>query len=206
MKSEKLLELIKRVQAIAQSGLTYTENKYDIDRYQQLREISVDLMQLLSDEEIEKIKNLFTFEKGYQTPKVDVRGVVFRDNEILMVKESVDGRWSIPGGWADIGFSPFEIAVKEVQEEAGLVVEPVRLLAVLDKRKSKHPPDIYHVYKIFILCRERSGDTKPGMETLDVDWFKEDDLPPLSGLRNTKEQIELMFEYNRDPGKDSVCD
>ena len=132
------LEVAKKIQAIAQSGLEYGYDKYDLDRYQQLREISVEIMHGLTDEPVEKITNLFASEKGYQTPKVDIRGVVFRDNKLLVVKEGIDGKWTIPGGWADVCFSPFEIAEKEVWEEAGLKVKSKRLLAVLDKTKWRY--------------------------------------------------------------------
>lgn len=202
----KLLEIIKRIQALAQAGLTYSENKYDLDRYQQLREISVEMLNELTGENILKIKNLFASEKGYQTPKVDVRGVVFKEDKILMVKETIDGKWSLPGGWADIGLTPFEVAKKEVLEEAGLEVLPVRLLAVHDKKCHPHPIDIYHVYKMFILCKIKGGKLRGSMETSEAGWFGLDDLPPLSEFRITASQIQLMFEYKNNPDKDVICD
>jgi ADP-ribose pyrophosphatase YjhB (NUDIX family) len=200
------LDLAKRLQAIAQAGLTFSENKYDIDRYEQLRKISQEVMQDFTDAPMEKITRLFATEKGYQTPKVDVRGVVFRDHKILLVKEGIDGLWSIPGGWADIGLSPAEIAVKEIQEEAGLEVKADRLLAVLDKHKHLHPPDIYHAYKIFIRCTEIGGILKPGMETLDAGFFSMDKIPELSAPRITSEQVNLMFSFLEHPDKPPVCD
>ena len=204
--NHKLLDITKRIQAIAQAGLTYSENKYDLDRYQQLREISVEILNELTGEDILKIKDLFTFEKGYQTPKVDIRGVVFKEDKILMVKETIDGKWSLPGGWADIGLTPFEVAKKEVFEEAGLEVEPIRLLAVHDKKCHPHPIDIYHVYKMFILCEVTGGKLRGSMETSDVQWFGLNELPPLSEFRITASQIQLMFEYKNNPGKDVLCD
>ena len=198
--------IAKEIQAIAQAGLTYGENKYDIDRYQQLRELSVRILAEYSDTPMEKVRELFANEEGYQTPKVDIRGVVFRHGKILMVKESLDGKWSLPGGWADVNYSPFEIAQKEVFEEAGIGVKPKRLLAVFDKMKHSHPPDIYHVYKLFILCEDSGEDIKPGMETSDVAWIGRNEIPPLSELRITKKQIETMFEFHDNPGKDVLCD
>jgi ADP-ribose pyrophosphatase YjhB (NUDIX family) len=200
------LDLAKRLQAIAQAGLTFTENKYDIDRYEQLRRISVELMHDFTDAPIEKITSLFATEKGYQTPKVDIRGVVFRENKILLVREGIDGLWSIPGGWADVGLSPAEIAVKEIEEEAGLIVQAGRLLAVLDKHKHYHPPDIYHAYKIFILCKEVGGTLKPGMETLDAGFYSPDGIPELSTPRITMEQIQLMFDFLKHPDKQAIVD
>ncbi|MDP4207224.1 MAG: NUDIX hydrolase [Bacteroidota bacterium] len=200
------LEYAKKIQSIAQIGLAFSQNQFDIERYGQLRQISFEMMEALSTSPIERIITLFEHEQGYQTPKVDIRGVVFRGDKILMVREKADGCWSLPGGWADIGFSPNEIAVKEVWEEAGLNVEPVRILAVLDKKCHNHPPSPWHVYKIFILCRDNGGTPKPGDETLDAGFFTSEKLPPLSVERITDSQIELMFEYLTNPEKLTVCD
>ena len=200
------LDIAKQIQSISQAGLTFTENKYDQERYEILRDLSVQIIHEQTGLVKEKVKEVFASEKGYQTPKVDIRGVVFRKGKILMVQESIDNHWSIPGGWADVGFTPFEVAGKEVFEEAGLEVNPIRLSAVLDKRSHKHPPDLFHVYKMFILCKDTGGPLKCGMETLDAGFFGLDELPPLSVNRNTKEQIELMFEFHRNPDKKMVCD
>ncbi len=205
-KNYKWLDMAKRLQAVAQAGLTYSENKYDIDRYEQIRQLSMEVMHDFTGMEMQTLTDLFASEKGYQTPKVDVRGVVFRDNKILMVRETIDGDWSVPGGWADVGLTPFEVARKEVFEEAGLIVSPVRLLAVLDKKCHNHPPDLYHIYKIFVLCEEKGGTLQGGMETSETGFFSPDNLPPLSMPRITEEQIRLMFEYKNDPGKPAVCD
>jgi ADP-ribose pyrophosphatase YjhB (NUDIX family) len=200
------LEMAKRLQAIAQAGLEYSENKYDIDRYQQIRQLSLEIMHDFTELPMDKLIDVFSSEKGYQTPKVDVRGVVFRGDQILMVRETIDGRWSVPGGWADVGLTPFEVARKEVYEEAGLEVRPIRMLAVLDKKCHSHPPDLYHIYKIFILCEELGGDLKGGMETSETGFFSMDNLPLLSEPRITREQITLMFDYRNNPGKEAVCD
>lgn len=201
------LTIAKELQAIAQTGLTFTENKYDDERYQMIRAISVRILNEYTDAPIEKIRDVFAFETGYQTPKVDIRGVVFRDNKILMIKEDVDGKWTLPGGWADIGLSPFEIAKKEVFEEAGLEVTPKRLLAVYDKAKDPdHPQDYYHIYKLFILCADSGGEVKTGMETTDVGWFNLDEIPELSTPRITMKQIRRMFEYKDNPGLEVDCD
>ena len=195
-----------RLQAIAQAGLEYSDNKYDIDRYQQLRKLSTEIMHDFTGMAMNKLTALFASEKGYQTPKVDVRGVVFRDNKLLLVRETIDNNWSVPGGWADVGLTPFENARKEVFEESGLEVEPVRILAVLDKKSHNHPPDLYDIYKIFILCKERGGHLQIGMETSDTGFFGPDELPSLSTPRITEEQIKLMFDYNNNPAKEAVCD
>jgi ADP-ribose pyrophosphatase YjhB (NUDIX family) len=200
------LDLAKRMQALAQSGLEYSENKYDRDRYQQMREMSLEIMRDFTDLRMDKLVGAFASEQGYQTPKVDVRGVVFRGDQILMVRETIDGNWSLPGGWADVGLTPSEVAIKEVWEESGLVVVPERLLAILDKKRHNHPPDMFHIYKIFILCRETGGELKGGMETSETGVFGPDKFPPLSVPRITTEQIRLMYEYKNDPLKPALFD
>jgi ADP-ribose pyrophosphatase YjhB (NUDIX family) len=200
------LQIAKELQSLAQAGLAYGENKYDLERYRQLREMSIHIMNEYTDAPIEKIQNLFANEDGYQTPKVDIRAVVFRSGKILMVRESIDGLWTLPGGWADVGYTPFEVAAKEVYEEAGIEVKPIQLLAVFDKMKHAHPPDRYHVYKLFILCNDSCQITHPGMETTDVAWISRDKIPPLSLLRITQEQIQLMFDFYDNPDKEVMCD
>ncbi|MES2733398.1 MAG: NUDIX hydrolase [Bacteroidota bacterium] len=200
------LAIAKRIQAIAQAGLTYAENGYDQERYAELQNISLDILHHLTDEPVEKIRALFTNEIGYQTPKVDVRGVVFEEGKILMVREKIDGCWSLPGGWADVGYTPKEVAVKEVWEESGLVVEAVRLLAVLDKKCHQHPPTPYYSYKIFILCQVVGGALAQGLETSEVGYFEETHLPELSLDRITEPQIKLMFDMHRNPSLAVVCD
>lgn len=189
-----ILDYIKRVRAIAQNGLTYCENPYDIERYEELKELSFSMLNILTDAPIEKIKNFFTDEKGYQTPKVDVRAVVMKSDKILLVKEKIDGKWSLPGGWCDIGFSPSQMAKKEIWEEAGYEVSVEKLLALYDKECHGHPKDIYHIYKLFFKCSIIGGDGLGGMETSDVGYFSINDLPPLSLTRNTEEQISAMFD------------
>jgi ADP-ribose pyrophosphatase YjhB (NUDIX family) len=200
------LETAKKLQAMAQSGLAYCTNQYDIERYEELRDISADMMSKYTDTEITMVKSLFCNETGYQTPKVDIRGVIFKDNKILMVREKLDGAWALPGGWADIGLTPAEVAVKEVKEEAGLQVKPIRLLAVFDKKCHPHPPSPYHVYKIFILCEIVGGSLRTGMETSDARFFGSHELPELSVERNTESQIKIMFEYLENPNKEAMLD
>lgn len=203
---KKLLAYIQRVQALAQCGLAYTENPYDIERYQELRDLSVGMVALLSDEKVETIHGLFAGETGYQTPKVDVRAVVIHEGKILMVREKIDGCWSLPGGWADIGYTPGEVAVKETWEEAGLRVKSDKLLAVLDKKCHPHPPSPFYSYKIFVKCNIISGDAAPGLETSEVGFFGPGELPPLSVDRNTESQIRMMFEFDNGQRVEPVFD
>jgi len=204
MESKKLMELVQRIKAISHLGLLYASNEYETERYHQLQEITNNILQQLTNEPIENIQGYFTEGKEYITPKVDIRAVVFNDKkEILLVKEKADGRWSLPGGWADIGYTPSEIAISEVKEETGLDVKAGKLLAVLDKRCYPHPPEATYVYKFFIQCYLSGGDFTKVFDILDKGFFAKDALPPLSLNRVLAEQIEMMFEYLEDPGKET---
>ena len=203
----KLLELSKRIRAISQNGLTYSHSEYDTERYRELQNISDTITSLVSGVEVSQIADSFYIENDYVTPKVDIRAVVFDENKrILMVKESADNCWSLPGGWADVGFSPKKIAMKEVKEETGLDVVPLRLLAVMDKKCHNHPPALHYAYKIFILCKISGGTFTETFDILDKGFFDKDNLPELSLHRVTKEQIDLMFDYMEHPDKEAVVD
>jgi ADP-ribose pyrophosphatase YjhB (NUDIX family) len=193
----ELLQLAKQLQALAETGLHYSENDYDLDRYQIIEEISLRMLSLLSGISAETIELTTPERNGYRTPKVDVRSVVFNDrDEILLVQERIDSRWSLPGGWCDVGYTPSETAVKETFEEAGLKVRVKRLLAVLDKKCHEHPEDLFYSYKLFLECEAENFEIKSGMETLDVGFFPQHKLPELSTPRNTAGQIQLMFDFH----------
>lgn len=202
----KWLEWAKQIQGISQAGLEYSKDMYDIERFEQLRALSVEIMHQYTDVEVEKVQQLFASETGYATPKVDIRAVVFQQDKILMVREKQDGAWALPGGWGDIGLSPKQIAVKETREESGFEVEAVRLLGVADKNFHNHPPSPWHVYKFFILCRIVGGEATVGDETSDVGFFAAHELPPLSVERNTEEQMLKMFDCMKSPHKTVFCD
>jgi ADP-ribose pyrophosphatase YjhB (NUDIX family) len=195
----KWLDWAKQLQSIAQAGLTYSKDVYDLERFELIRNISVEIMSQHTVMEMTVIKDLFASEAGYATPKVDIRAVVFKENKILMVRENTDGNWSLPGGWADIGLTPSEVAVKEVKEETGFDVKAVKLLAVFDKKCHPHPPSPFHVYKMFIQCEIIGGQPMEGIETSAVGFFAENELPPLSIARNTKTQIEMAFKHLHNP-------
>lgn len=192
----QLLELAQRVQALSENGQHFAESDFDMDRYTELEKISLEMISLITDTSIEIIQPHIEEKFGYRTPKVDVRAVVFnQDDAILMVKEKVDGKWSLPGGWADVGYTAAEIAVKETSEEAGIDVEPGKLLAIFDKKCHDHPPDIFYSYKLFIECKPLNDKLETGYETLDAVYFAADDLPELSTPRNTRNQVEMMFDF-----------
>lgn len=204
--SYKWLEWAKKIQAISQSGLSFSNDNFDIERYEELRKISAEIMEQYTDLEMEKITGLFTNEVGYQTPKIDVRGAVFNNDKILMVRERIDDKWSLPGGFCDIGLSPSENIVKEVKEESGYNVKVNKIVALLDMNKHSHPPQPHHYYKIFIQCELTGGQAKTGIETKDVRFFSEENLPKLSSGRNTQDQIKMLFCFLRDPNKVSIFD
>lgn len=202
----KWLEWAKRIQSLSQAGLTFSKDVYDMERYEELRKISAEIMEEYTDLEMEKIKDLFTNEKGYQTPKVDVRGVVFSDRKILMVREKIDNKWSLPGGFCDVGLSPSENIVKEIKEESGFDVVPTKLLALLDMNKHPHPPQPYHYYKLFIQCEIIGGKASSGIETKGIGFYAENEIPILSLNRNTDSQINMLFDFLRNPNKDTILD
>lgn len=202
----KWLDWAKRIQALSQSGLAFSKDLYDIERYEELREISAEIMAEHTNLEINIINDLFTNETGYQTPKVDVRGVVFKNGKILMVKENIDNQWALPGGFCDVGMSPSENVVKEIKEESNYDVNPVKLIALLDKNKHPHPPEAYHYYKVFILCEIIGGEPATGLETSQVEFFSEHNLPPLSENRNTVTQLKMVFDFLRNPEKEAIFD
>ena len=194
------VEWSKRLQAIAQNGLTFAHDEYDIERYSAIRQIAAEMLSEGSGLEPAVIVGLLEKEKDYATPKVDVRGVVFRDDQLLLVRERSDGRWTLPGGWADVGASPVENVVREVFEESGFKTRASKILAVLDRSKHPHePPFAFHVYKIFVLCTIVGGEETLSSETDSVGFFPESEIPELSITRVTSGQVSRMFEHHRNP-------
>jgi ADP-ribose pyrophosphatase YjhB (NUDIX family) len=194
----KWLEWTKRLQTLSQNGLTYAKDPFDRERYDQIRHIAAEMLAEQAGVKIEDVLDLFVREKDYATPKVDVRGAVFRDGKILLVKERSDGRWALPGGWADVGESPSESVEREVREESGFHVKAKRLAAVYDRGKHPHKPLMhYHIYKLFFICEITGGRAATSSETEQVAFFEESDLPELSITKILPEQIAKMFDYYR---------
>lgn len=195
----KWLEWATKLQSIAQSGLTFGVNQYDLDRYQQIRDLSVDILHEYTGLSNEKITGFFANETGYQTPKVDVRAAVFRDEKILLVKEKTNGRWSLPGGWADVNTSVSESAVRECLEEAGAAVNAKRIIAVHMANRQNNFIYPFTIYKIIIECELVDYSFKENTETLESGFFAAGNLPDLSLERNTPEQIHLCFMAKNSP-------
>jgi len=193
------LEWAKRLQAAAQNGLAYNPDPFNLERYEAVRRVAAEMMAAHSDAVADRIGDLFAGQVGHATPKVDVRGVVFREHQVLLVKERVDGRWSLPGGWADVYDSPSEATVREIWEESGYRTRATKVLAVYDRSKQGHPPFPFHTYKIFFLCELLGGTPTSSIETDDVGFFDEHDLPELSVGRVTQAQIGRFFAHYRDP-------
>lgn len=205
------LGIAQRLQALAQAGLAYAPNAFDAERYEEVQALSLRLMAGLTGEPVAQLHALFAGETGYPTPKVDIRAVLFRGlDEVLLVQEKMDGnRWSLPGGWADVGYTPFEVAVKEVGEETGLATEAVRLLALLDKKQHAHPPQPWYVYKAFVRCRVVGGELQADtVETAGVRWVHRRELPTLalSTDRVTQAQLERLFAFAHEPDLPTWCD
>jgi len=196
----KWLAWAQRLQALSQSGLTYSENPFEIERYEAIREISAEMMASQSDADPAKVRDLFAEQWGYATPKVDVRGVVFRDGKILLVKEKRDGGWTLPGGFADVGDTASESVVREIHEETGYEARAVKLLAVWDRQRQGHVPlRPFHIYKLAFRCEIVGGAPKDSVETEDPRFFDESQIPPLSLGRTTPSQIARLFEHLRHP-------
>ncbi len=190
----------REIQAIAQTGLHFSESVYDRERYERLRDIAAAMFAARSDATESAIRATFAAQTGYATPKVDVRGVVLKDNQILLVRETSDGLWTLPGGWADVNDSPSEAVVREIREESGFLTRATRLIALFDRSKHAHQPLFpFHVYKLFIACELLGGSAQTSNETSEVGFFDPDRLPPLSVGRVTPDQIAICIRGWNDP-------
>lgn len=193
------LEWAREIQALAQSGNAYALNDFQRERYQRLAEIAAEIVAEHTTLASNRILEQYLGQKGYATPKVDVRAVVFRGRSLLMVQERLDGGWTLPGGWADVGDLPSQAVEREVSEEAGLQVRAVRLIGVYDANRSG-PLDLFHAYKLVFLCQEQAGELRPSPETTAVEFFNEEHLPgQLSGERTTPRHLRDAFTLLDNP-------
>ena len=190
---EPWLKWAMEIQSIAQIGLTYTKDEYDKERYEQLRNIASEMLSYKTDIPVDKVKNLFCNEQGYQTPKLDTRAAIFKDDKILLVHEK-NGFWSLPGGWVDILESIESNTIKEVKEEAGLDVVAKKVIAIQDRNKHNTPIYPYGVCKIFVECEVMGGEFVENIETVEIGYFSIDNLPKLAEEKCTQKQVEMCFE------------
>jgi ADP-ribose pyrophosphatase YjhB (NUDIX family) len=206
----KWLDFAQRIQALAQTGLNYEPHRFDQERYDKLLDIAAAMFSAYSDTDIEHITGVFRQQTGHATPKVDVRGVVFREDKLLLVREQLDGgRWTLPGGWADINEAPSIATVREVYEETGYRAQAVKLLALYDRRLHGHPPGVFHAYKLFFRCEllndqpeqaQVDNQSASFVETSEATFFAESEIPAdLSLGRVTPSQIRRFFEHLRQP-------
>ena len=187
--------LARELAALAQTGSHFSKDAYDQERYRRINELAAALLAEGSDVSAETVLNWSKAEFGYATPKVDVRAFILEDNQVLLIREDADeGRWTLPGGWADVNESPSESVVREVREECGFEIQPIRLLAVFDREKQGHvPPFPYHVYKLFFQCEIIGGEARRTAESSESGFFREDELPELSNSRVLPQQIQDFF-------------
>lgn len=203
---EKWLKWAMEIQSIAQAGLAYTQNNYDIERYERLREISAEIIAEKSYINLEKVKDLFCNEEGYQTPKIDTRAVIFKDNKILLTHEN-NGTWSLPGGWCDVLESVKSNTIKEVKEETGLNVKAIKVIAIQDRNKHNKPTYAYGICKIFILCDVIDGEFIENIETTEIKYFSLDEIPNnLAEEKTNKDQIEMCFKAFNDKNWETQFD
>ena len=201
----KWLEWVIELQSLAQAGLTYGKDVYDKERYERIREISAEMLAHKADISVEKVKELFCNETGYQTPKLDTRAAIFEDGKVLLVKEN-NGKWPLPGGWVDVNVSVKENIIKEVKEESGFDVTADRIIAVQDRAKHNLPVYAYGVCKIFVLCSVIGGQFEKNIETTGFCYFQENELPELATEKNSEEQIKMCFNAYRNKDWVTVFD
>ena len=198
MDKNRWLDWAKELQDLSQNALAYCKDMYDIERFQRIREISAEMMAEITDLPIRQVKDYFCSGDGYQTPKIETRAAVFRDGGILLVQER-SGLWCMPGGWVDYNLSVRTNTVKEVLEEAGMVVEAERLIALEDRNRHHEERHAHEILSVLVLCRYISGEFQPNTETVDSGFFTLDNLPPLSTGKTTREHIELSYRAFNDP-------
>ena len=199
------LNWIIELQSLAQAGLTYGKDIYDKERYERIRDISAEMLANKTDISVEKVKDLFCNETGYQTPKLDTRAAIFENGKILLVREN-NGKWSLPGGWVDVNVSVKENTIKEVKEESGLDVTADKIIAVQDRAKHNLPVYAYGVCKIFVLCSVVGDQFEENIETTEFGYFAENECPELATEKNNEGQIKMCFEAYRDEHWETVFD
>ena len=200
------LRWAQRLQALAQTGLTYAKDPFDRERYEEVRRLAVEMASARLGVPAEEVRVAFASSLGYPTVKVDVRAVVFRDGELLLVRERRSGRWTFPGGWADAGDTPSLAAQRETLEESGYRVRAEKLIALLDKTRHEHPPSIDYTYKVLVGCRLEGGEPVTSHEIDAVGFFRRDALPDLDLDRTTPGQVALAWAHHEDPARPSDFD
>ena len=201
----KWMEWAREIFSLSQAGLTYSRNEFDLERYKRLQEITAEMIASQSELTKESVLESFSMQAGYTTPKIDVRGAVVREGRILLIQERMDRRWAMPGGWADLGNAPASVAEREVWEESGYYVKAEKVVAVIDANRIQ-PMEFYHAFKIIFLCKLLDGEPRTSHETMAVDFFDPEDLPPLSIYRTNENMLHEVFEHVRNPARPTAFD
>lgn len=204
-KQPKWIEWAREIFSLSQAGLAYSRNEFDLARYKRLQEITAEMIESQSELSKESVLESFSMQAGYATPKVDVRGAVVRDDTILLIQERTDGKWAMPGGWADLGNAPASVAEREVWEESGYRVKAEKVVAVIDANRIE-PMEFYHAFKIIFLCRLIDGEPRTSNETMGVGFFDLNNLPPLSLFRTNEDMLREVFAHIQDPSRPAAFD
>lgn len=197
--ADDLPDWYRRLRVVAQYGLTYSKDPYDLERFREVLAVTEEMATRIAREPVERVSEALRLELGPPSPKLDVRAAVFEGDRILLVREASDGLWTLPGGWVDLGDAPGAAAAREVREESGLICAPRKLFAVLDRNRHPHGPLLYHTYKLFFWCELLGGELSTSLETTGAEFFTRDALPPLSRTRVLPEQIAMAFRHYEDP-------
>ncbi len=205
MMGTKWIEWAREIYSLSQAGLVYSKNEFDLERYKRLQEITAEMIENQSGLSKESVLQSFSMQAGYVTPKIDVRGAIIRENKILLIQEKADGKWAMPGGWADLGDAPASVAEREVWEESGYRVKAEKVVAVIDANRIK-PMEFYHAFKIIFLCRLIGGEPQISHETLAVDFFELNNIPSLSIYRTNENMLKEVFEHLKDPARPTYFD
>jgi ADP-ribose pyrophosphatase YjhB (NUDIX family) len=205
-KSFNWLDIAREVQQLAQTGNAFAVTNYEKDRYKRLSEIVAEIIEHHTQLDKEAVQKVLMEQPGYATPKVDVRSVVIKDNKILLVQESTDNCWAMPGGWADVGDYPSQVAIRETKEESGYDVKPIKIIGVFDANRTGRRLEFFHAFKIIFLCELIGGEAKTSDETLDVKFFSFNELPPLSMNRTNQKHIDEIKLHLEDPERKTYFD
>jgi ADP-ribose pyrophosphatase YjhB (NUDIX family) len=200
------LDLARRLLALSQTGLHFCTEEYDRERYREVADIAAQLLAVDSNRDVGEIQRAWFVEDGYSTPKIDVRGAIFKDDRVLLVRERVDGKWTLPGGWADINDTPSHAVEKEIEQESGFTARAIKLAAVYDRNKHGHPHYLFHAWKLFFICDITGGAPRTSYETTAVEFYPLDALPELSLGRATAAQILRMREHHQDRARPTEFD
>jgi ADP-ribose pyrophosphatase YjhB (NUDIX family) len=193
-----VLDLSRRLLALSQTGLHFSTEEYDRERYREIGDIAARLLEFQGGASAASVASSWFADTGYATPKVEVRGAIFRDDRVLMVRERADGKWTVPGGWADVNDSPSAAVLKEIEQESGFTARILKLAAVDDRNKHNTPPSLFQSWKVFFICEIAGGEARTSYETTAVDFFPLDGLPELSTGRVTAGQIRRMHRHHLD--------